>query len=85
MEVSVVVHKIIKYSIYSTAFFTSGGVVRDVGEVFVNQTNYQGCQFDLHFIQCRTSTDISGIINEFVQCDQNYFQYVYIPITHNWL
>ena len=30
MEVSVEVHKIIKYTIYSTAFFTSGGGVDDV-------------------------------------------------------
>ena len=22
-------------------------------------------KFDMHFIQCRTSTDISGIVNEF--------------------
>ena len=81
MEVSVAVHKIIKYSIYSTAFFTSGGVCWwRIGEVVVNQTNYQGCQFDVHLIQCRTSTDILGIINEFVQCDQNHLQYVYVPI-----
>ena len=82
MEVSVEVHKIIKCTIYSTTFFTSGGGFDDV---LVNRTNYQGCQFDKSFIQYQTSTDISGIVNEFVQCDQNYFQYVYIPITHNWL
>ena len=56
-----------------------------VGDVVVNRTYYQGFQFDEHFIQCQISTDILGIVNEFVQCDQNYFQYVYIPITHNWL
>ena len=51
-----------------------------VGEVFVNRTNYQGCQFDVHFIQCHTSTDILGIVNEFFQHVQNQFQNVYIPI-----
>ena len=51
-----------------------------VSEVVVNWTNYQGWEFDLHFIQSETSTDISGIVNEFVQCVQNYFQHVYIPI-----
>ena len=51
-----------------------------VNEVAVNQKNYQGCQFDVDFIQCQTSIDIFGIVNEFVQYVQNYFQYVYIPI-----
>ena len=37
-------------------FFTSGV---DVGEVGVNRTNYQGCQFDVHFIQSQISTDTS--------------------------
>ena len=55
--------------------------LRWIGEVVVNQTNYQGCQFDVHFIQHQTSTDISGVVDEFVQYVQNYFQYVYIP---NW-
>ena len=35
---------------------------------------------DVHFIQSQTSTDISRIVNGFVQYVQNYFQYVYIPI-----
>ena len=34
----------------------------------------------MHFIQCQTSADIWGIVNEFVQYVQNGFQYVYIPI-----
>ena len=29
----------------------------------INRKNYQGCQFDVHLIQCQTSTDISGIMN----------------------
>ena len=51
-----------------------------VGEVVVKWANDQGCQFDEHLIQCCTSTDISGIVNEFVQYDQNHFRYVCIPI-----
>ena len=42
-------------------FFTSGV---DVGEVVVNRTNDQGCQFDVHFIQSQTSTDTSRIMNK---------------------
>ena len=34
----------------------------------------------MHLIQCQTSADIWGIVNEFVQYVQNGFQYVYIPI-----
>ena len=34
----------------------------------------------MHFILCQTCTDILGIVNEFVQFVQNYFQYVYIAI-----
>ena len=45
----------------------------------LNQTNYQGCQFDVHCIPCQTSTEILGIVNEFSQYVQNYFQYVNIP------
>ena len=50
------------------------------GEVVVNQTNYQGCKFDLSFIHCQTSPDISGIVNDFIQYIQNYSQYLYTPI-----
>ena len=78
MEVSFEVDKIIKCAIYSTVF--SLQVVMTCDEVVVNKTNYQECQFDVHFIQCQTSTDILGIVNEFVQYVQNYFQYLYIPI-----
>ena len=63
MEVSVELHIIIKFTMYNT-FFASAG---RVGEVVVNQTNYEGCQFNVHFIQCQISTDISGIVNGFVQ------------------
>ena len=74
MEVSVEVHKIIKFPIYLTIYFTSGG---GVDKVVVNWTNYQGYQFDL--IQFQISTDISGIMNGFLQYVQDYFQYVQIP------
>ena len=78
MKVSVEVRKIIKCAIYSTVFFfTFGGGIDDV---LVNRTNHQGCQFDEYFIQCQTSTNISGIVNEFDQYVQNYFQCVYMPI-----
>ena len=40
-------------------FFPLGGGVDDVvGEVVINQTSYEGYQFDVHCIQCQTSTDI---------------------------
>ena len=38
----------------------------------MNQINYKGCQFDVHFIPYQTSTDILGIVNEFVQYVQNF-------------
>ena len=66
MKVSVEVHKIIKCAICSTIIFPSGG---GIGDVLVR----------LSLIE-QITTDISGIINEFVQYVQNYFQYVYIPI-----
>ena len=78
MEVSFEVDKIIKCAIYSTVFFLQ--VVMTCDEVVVNKTNYQECQFDVHFIQCQTSTDILGIVNEFFQYVQNYSQYLYITI-----
>ena len=78
MEVSVEGHKII---LYGTAYFYfEWRCWWRVGEVAVNRKNYQGCQFDEYFIQRQTSTDILGIVNDFVYCDQNYFQYLNIPI-----
>ena len=82
MEVSVEVHKVIKSTIhiYRTVFFTSGGNV-DVVLVrlslieHIKHTNLMKISFSVKYPQ--TS---SGIVNEFVQCDQNYFQYMYIPI-----
>ena len=44
-------------------FPSDGGV----HEVIIDQKNYQGCQFDVHCIQCQKSTDILGIVSEFVQ------------------
>ena len=80
MKVSVEVRKIIKCTIYSTvSVFTSGGGVDDV-LVRLSLMKQIICQFVVHFIQRQTTTDISGIANEFVQYVQNYFQYVYIPI-----
>ena len=51
-----------------------------VGEFVVSRRNYRECLFDLHFVQCQTTADISGIANELVQYVQNYFQYVHILI-----
>ena len=57
-----------------------GGGVDDVlVRLLLIKKNDQGCQFDVHFIQCQISTDISRIVNEFFYV-QNYFQYVCIPI-----
>ena len=53
-------------------FFFRWNKKKSVGEVVVDRTNYRGCQFDEHLIQCETSTDISRIMNEFVYV-QNYF------------
>ena len=53
-------------------YFSSGGKKKSVGEVVVDRTNYRGCQFDEHLIQCETSTDISRIMNESAYV-QNYF------------
>ena len=61
------VHKIVKWTLYSTTFFTSGGAVDKIGEIIVNRTIYQECQLDMHSIQCQRSTYIPGIVNEFVQ------------------
>ena len=81
MKVSVEAHKIKECTIYSNFFFYFRyRYWWNVNEVDVDRTNYPGCQFDVYFIQCQTSTDILGIMNDFVQYVQNYFQYVYIPI-----
>ena len=68
-------HNYVIYYIYIIPNFTSG---RGVGEAG-NRKNYQECQFHLQLIQCQTSTDILGMMNEFVQYVQNYFQYAYLP------
>ena len=58
MEISLEVDKIAKCAIYNTVF--------SLPRLSLIKKNYQGCQFDVHFIQCQTSTDILGIVNEFV-------------------
>ena len=67
-------------------FFTSAGVVDDMlmKLLLIKQIIKDDKQFDEHFIQCQTSTDISGAINEFVQYDQNYLQCIHTHLTHNW-
>ena len=79
MEVSVCVCKIIKCAIYSTVFSFRWRFWWHVDDIVINQKNYQGCQFDVHFIQYEESTYILGIVNEFVQYVQSYFQYLDTP------
>ena len=53
MEVSVKVQKIIKFGIYHTVLLISGGGVDEVLARFsFIEKNYEGCQFDVQFIQC---------------------------------
>ena len=79
MEVSVEVDKISKCAIYNTVFFPSGGGDDDVlvKLLLIKQITKD---VNLMCFQCQTSTDILGIVNEFVQHVQNYFQYLHIPI-----
>ena len=58
MEVSLEQHKVIKFNIYNTVFYFKWRCWCGFGEVAVIQANYQGCQFDVYFIQCQTSRDI---------------------------
>ena len=78
MEVSVEVHKIIKFIIYDTIILLF--LIQVNGGVLINLTNYQRSQFNVHFIHCQKSTDVLGTGNQFVQYAQKYFQYVFIPI-----
>ena len=75
MEASFAVHKIVKSAIYDSVFYFRW---RYWWWGLVNRANYQGCQFDVHFIQWQTSTDILRIMTEFAHYIQNYFQNVYI-------
>ena len=69
MEVSFQIEKSIKFTICNTVFLFQ--VV--LGKVVVNRSDYQGCQFGVHFIQFQKPTDILQIVNEFIQYVQNYF------------
>ena len=66
MEVSFEIDKIIKCAIYNTVFSLQVEVLVTC-LVVVNKINYKGFPFYVRFIQCQTSTDISRIVNEFVQ------------------
>ena len=54
------------------------------GEVVVNQTNYQGCQFDVHLIQCQTPTSILEIVNAFIRsiCSELFPICIHTHLTH---
>ena len=73
MEVSCEAHRIIKFTKTDAIFYFRWSCCWGVGEVAVDQKNYQGCQFDVYFTQCQTSTYIFGIVNEFVQYVQELF------------
>ena len=68
------------YYIQSCFFYFRWRCRWRVSEVVVNQTNNRGCQFDVHFIQCQTFTEILGIMNELILNVQNCFQFVFTPI-----
>ena len=55
---------------YSTVSFTS--VVCFDNELVRLSLTSQGCQFNVHFIQCETSADILEIVNEFDFTNHNY-------------
>ena len=80
MEVSVEVHKIIKYGMSSPVFFPSDGGVDDV---FLRLSLIKQTTKDIYLmcIYSVSNTDrYLGIVNESVQYVQDYFQYVCIPI-----
>ena len=75
------VHKIIKCAMYSTIFSPSGEGVDDaLVRLSLIEQIIKDVNLMCNFIQCQTSTEISGIVNGFAQYVRNYFQYVYIPI-----
>ena len=78
MKVFFGVHKIIKFTIYNTDFYLKWRYLSGVGEDVVYRTIYQGCQFNVYFIQCQTFTDISGIVKGFVQYVRNYLSDMYV-------
>ena len=76
MEVSVKVHKIIKFTIYNTVLLIQVKVL--VRLLSIEQLIKNASSMCISLSQ--KSTDISEIMVEFAQYVQNYFQYVYVPI-----
>ena len=79
MEVSFEADKIIKCAIHNTVFFPSGG-----DDVLMMSSLIKQIFWDVNLMcisfNVKTSADIVGIVNDFVQYVQNYFQYLYIAI-----
>ena len=85
MEVSFQADKITEFIIYNIVFYFRWMCWWGVGELLVNSKNYQGCQFDAYFIQCKTFTDIAGIVNEFFpKCPELFPTCIHTHLTHNW-
>ena len=78
MEASFEIDKIIKCAICDTLFFPSGGddVLIRLSLIIqiIKEVNLMCISFSVKH------TDILGIMIEFVQYVQNYFQYLYITI-----
>ena len=79
MKVSCEVDKILKCAIYNTVFFPSGGDDVLMRLLLIKQI-IKGVKLMWISFSVKTSTYILGIMNEFVQNVQNYFQYLYITI-----
>ena len=79
MKVSFEVDKILKCAIYNTAFFPSGGDDVLMRLLLIKQI-IKGVKLIWISFIVKTSTHILGIMNEFVQNVQYYFQYLYITI-----
>ena len=75
MEVSFEIDKISKCAIYiQYRLFPSGGGVDDMlMRLPLIKRIIKDVNLMLLFIQCQTSTDILGVVNEFVQYVQYYF------------
>ena len=82
MEIYFEVHKIINFTTYNTVFFYfRWWCWCNVGEVVVDGANYQEFPLDVHFIPYQTSTEISGIVYEFVQL---FPICIHTNFTYNW-
>ena len=72
--------------LYAVLFFPfSWSCWWHAGEVAVNRTNYQGCQFDVHLLQCQISTDISRIVKWVcLMCPELFPINIHVHLAHIW-